>query len=216
MSKSERWCSYDELQARALAYPRRGATLLLGIDGPGGSGKSTIASALARTGPYPVVAVDDFYRPSAERNGDPVPQRRVGAEFDLDRLERQVLVPLGMGRPARYQRYDWPSDRLDGWIEVRPGGFVILVGIYVMSRGLAAYLDVCIWVECPREVRLRRGLARDGDDARERWVNDWMPREDEYVARETPKNRADFVVMGGDHAELAPSERVLVLETSAR
>ena len=58
--------------------------------------------------------------------------------------------------------------------------------------------DFVVWVECPRGVRLRRGIERDGGALRWKWETVWMPEEDEYVRTQDPIARADVVVDGGD------------------
>jgi hypothetical protein len=52
---------------------------------------------------------------------------------------------------------------------------------------------VKVWVEAPRDLRLSRGLERDGDDARAHWLA-WMDAESEHFARERTRERADVHV----------------------
>jgi cytidylate kinase len=59
--------------------------------------------------------------------------------------------------------------------------------------------DVQIWVDAPRDVRLRRARERDGSALLHRWLEDWMPSEERYAAREQPELRADLVVSGVAH-----------------
>ena len=47
-----------------------------------------------------------------------------------------------------------------------------------------------VWVEAPDDLRLERGLARDGADAREHWLA-WMADEAAHFARERTRERAD-------------------------
>jgi uridine kinase len=172
--------------------------MVIGIDGAGGSGKSTIARQLALAAPdIQVIALDDFYRPSRERYAGPIAQRPIAADYDLERLRREVLEPLASGRPAAYRRYDWEADAVGTERVVVEKPSVVLEGIYSSSATLAPFLDAVIWVECPRELRLARGLARDGEPARARWELDWMPGEDLYLEKEGPRERADFVCDGG-------------------
>ena len=141
--------------------PRRHATLLVGIDGPGGAGKSSFTQALARKrSDVTVVEMDDFFLPSSARlSGDPR-SKPIGADFDWQRLRAQVLLPLGQDQPGWYQRYDWDHDRLAEWHTVPIGGTVIVEGVYSTRNELAAWYDVTIWLECPPEIRLARGIAR--------------------------------------------------------
>jgi uridine kinase len=174
----------------ALRRPRAGrATRLVGVDGCGGSGKSVVAEWVALSLPGLVVLhMDDFYVPDARED--------VGGHFDWRRLEREVLSPLRRDEVARYQVYDWAAGELGEWREVPPGGGVVVEGVTATRLELASAYDLTIWVDCPRELRLARGLARDGEGARSKWERDWMPAEDAYVAAHRPDERADLVVDG--------------------
>jgi uridine kinase len=173
---------------------------LVAVDGRGGSGKSTLARLLAAGWPAAVVIeMDDFYRPSAQR----VQRTEIhGANYDRPRLIAEVLEPLCDGRAGRYRRYDWEQDRLAEWHDVPAGAVAVLEGVYSTSDPLRGYCDYAIWVDCPYDVRLRRGVERDGEDRRAWWVEEWMPAEDRYVEDEGPDARADLVLDGtGDAAD---------------
>jgi uridine kinase len=171
--------------------PRRSRTLLVGIDGPGASGKSTFARALAAAATeIVVVEFDDFYLPSAARRARQ--DSEIGGDFDWRRLRDQVLAPLARDEPARYQRYDWPGDRLAEWHSVPVGGIVLVEGNYSTRTELAGFYDTTIWIEAPRALRLERGVRRGGENTRERWLTEWMPEEDRYIAAERPADRADL------------------------
>jgi uridine kinase len=188
-----------DLVARLRGVPRRGKTLLIGVDGRGGSGKSTLARELERAAPdVTVIEFDDFYLPVRDRtarveNGD----AEVGGDFDWRRLREQVLAPLSNDDPAAYQRYDWPTDELAEWHEVLPGGIVIVEGNYCTRRELFDLYDFTMWVDAPHEVRLARGIDRGGEDTLERWLTQYMPEEERYLAAEDPMRRVDLVLDGG-------------------
>jgi uridine kinase len=120
----------------------------------------------------------------------------IGGDFDWIRLRDQVLLPLRSGKTAHYTRYDWASDRLAENHEVQPQGIILVEGVYSTRAELRELYDLRIWVECPRELRLSRGLARDGEAGRSRWVDDWMPAEDRYVDEQRPQAFADAIVSG--------------------
>jgi uridine kinase len=176
-------------------------TVLVAVDGAGGSGKSVFAESLwtklnAFRVPACVVHVDDFYLPSTRRpRGGPL-EKPIGSNFDWPRLRDQVLEPLRRGQTARYDRYDWVADAMANTHEVLPGQVVIVEGIYSSRRELAPLYKMRVWVECPRELRLSRGLKRDGETARGRWEDDWMPCEDRYIREHRPQEYADATVNG--------------------
>jgi uridine kinase len=169
---------------KAASRPLGSPTKVVGIDGPGGAGKSTLARDLAAAiGEVPVVQTDDF---ASRDNPD---------DWWL-RLLEQVLRPLAAGEEARYQRYDWNHQSLAEWIvlPLRPE-VVILEGVTAIRREFDPYLAYRIWVETPRTLRLHRGLERDGESMRRQWES-WMAAEDAYLARDNPIARADTVVSG--------------------
>jgi uridine kinase len=164
--------------------PRKQKTLLIGIDGCGGAGKSILARTIKNNLPdVTIVQMDDFYFKD---------------DFDWQRLKLRVLEPLSKNLAAEYQRYDWQAEILAEWHKIEAGGIVIIEGIYSMRKELADFYDYKIWVDCPREIRLKRGLERDGEAMRGKWEDDWMPAEDFYVENGLPRERADLIINGYD------------------
>jgi uridine kinase len=158
-------------------------TRIVAIDGLGGSGKSSFARHLARPlGDIQIVQTDDF-----ATWDNPI-------DWWPELLER-VLVPLSRGESVRYERSHWGRDRDGEFVEVEPTEFLILEGVTASREAFAPYLTYSIWVDTPAELRLRRGLDRDGPDALEQWQA-WMSEEDRYLERERPDDRADLVIEG--------------------
>ncbi len=187
---------YEALLAALQQRPRKSSTLLIAVDGCGGSGKSTFALKLAALDPtITVVHFDDFYLPTARRL--PIEQA-IGGEYDLARLTTEVITPLRRDQNAIYRRYDWVEDCLAESHPVPTGGIVIIEGVYAL---LADDYDYRVWVETPYERRLARGLARDGEAARSRWVDHWMPAEVRYVEACAPAAHANLVVDGSAELE---------------
>ena len=80
-------------------------------------------------------------------------------------------------------------------VVVEPADFVLLEGVGASREAFRPFLAFSIWVETPRELRLRRGLARDGAEARPRWDR-WMAEEDAYIELERPAEHAGVVLPG--------------------
>lgn len=168
----------------ALARVRDGRSLVLvGIGGHGGAGKTTLARAIPDA---VVVSTDEFWN---------------GRRFDLERLRDEVVRPLRAGLPAEYRSFDWHRQamrRQPRRVEAR--GTVVVEGVCALHRMFRADLDLRVWVDAPRALRLERGVARDGERMRATWEDVWMPMEDRYVAADDPVSAADLVVDGGGEA----------------
>ena len=183
----------EDLAHRIDAVVARRATRLVAIDGWGGAGKSRLATELEKRLPsLAVIHTDDFAGPNQPG-------------WDWRRFSREVLDPLLADRPARFQRYDWNLDQLGEWQQVPTGGTVVVEGISSSRRELGQVWDLVIWVECSRELRLRRGVERDGEALRWKWETVWMPEEEAYVRTHDPTGRADVIVDGSDEGFYARS-----------
>jgi uridine kinase len=183
--------SFPDLARAILAAPRTRATLLVGIGGRGGAGKTTFAERLAREMDAAVVQIDHFIMPL-----DVTPMRSNAnyvSHFDWLRLELEVLAPLAENRTARYQPFDWDTQRMEASQTVDPGGVVLVEGVGALRLDV---LDYRIWIECPRAICLQRVVLRDGDASEPEWKGYWGPKEDRYIAAERPQDRADLIVDG--------------------
>lgn len=169
----------DDLVECALsARPRLGGVRLIAVDGPAGSGKTTLADALSARGAT-VLHLDDLYEGWSGLEGSLWP-----------RLSAQVLEPLRRGVPGRYQRYDWYSGAFEEWVDVPVPDLLVVEGCGSARRAVDPFAVLRVWVEAPADLRLERGLARDGADAREHWLA-WMADEAAHFARERTRERAD-------------------------
>lgn len=187
----------EQLISSIDSIPKKQSTLLIGIDGCGGSGKSTFAKELkAKCSNVTVVHMDDFYLPSSQIIKTHPKIKPIGADYDWKRVLYQVLGPISQDKEGHYQRYDWETDGLAEWHTVPIGGVVIIEGVFSIRKELAKKYDFTIWVDCPRELRLSRGLERDGEDARDMWENNWMISEDLYIETHKPTERANLIVNG--------------------
>lgn len=163
--------------------PTLGSGRLVCVDGPGGSGKTTLATAIAeRSVDARVVHMDDLYDGWSGLHD-------VGEQLDT------LLGPLSRGVAGSYRRYDWHAGSWAETVLVPPGPLLVLEGVASAVRSHAHLATVTVWVSAPAELRLRRGLQRDGDALRPRWEA-WMREEDALFARERVEERADVCVDG--------------------
>ncbi|HJQ73550.1 MAG TPA: hypothetical protein VJ814_01595 [Gaiellaceae bacterium] len=158
-------------------------TKVVAVDGPGGAGKSALADRLGTAfGGAQVVHTDDFASWANPSDWWPT-------------LLRDLLEPIARGEPAHFLRTHWEGPPQPAIVVVEPREFVILEGVTASREAFRPYLTFTIWVERPRELRLARGLERDGEEMRPHWEL-WMAGEDRYVERERPHEKADLVLPG--------------------
>ncbi|GAB2975595.1 uridine kinase family protein [Actinotalea caeni] len=176
------------LDLAARRGPRCGDVTVVLVDGPAGSGKTTLAAALEdaageRGTGCTVVHMDDLY---AGWQG----LREGGAALTA------LLRDLAAGAPAGYRRYDWVADRYAETVPVPPVALLVVEGVGSARTEHLDCVSVLVWVEEPdAEERVRRGLARDGAAAEPHWRR-WMVEEAELFAEVGTRARADVAVDG--------------------
>ena len=167
------------------APPRLGATRLVCVDGPAGSGKTTFAGRLAGVlgADAVLVHMDDLY----------AGWTLTGA---VARLSAGVLRPLADGVPGAYHPYDWAADRFDpDPVPVAAAPVLVVEGCGSGARVLAPWTSLLVWVEAPQPLRLARGLARDGAALEAHWRR-WQRTEAAAFAAEDTRARAGLRIDG--------------------
>ncbi|MHB1490724.1 MAG: uridine kinase family protein [Cellulomonas sp.] len=165
------------------APARLGAVRLVCVDGPAGSGKTTFAGPLGAELDAQVLHMDDLYEGWS------------GLADAWRRLAVWVLEPLAQGEPGRYRRYDWAAGEFAEWHDVPVAPVLVVEGCGSAPRAVDGWASLVVWIEAPREVRIARGVARDGAAVLEHWIP-WMAQEDAVFAVEGTRDRADVTVDG--------------------
>jgi pantothenate kinase len=200
----------DELVARAEQLADAGGRRILGIAGPPGAGKSTVAARLTEAlGPRRAVQVpmDGFHLADAVLRRLRLLDRKGAPEtFDAHgyaALLRRLRTPVP-GETVYAPGFDRELEQpLAGALPVPPEvPLVVTEGNYLLLdtpewRPVRPLLDACWWVGLAEEVRLRRLIDRHvryGKTPAE--AEEWVHRSDEANARLIASGReaADLVV----------------------
>lgn len=175
----------DALRLARERPPTLGDARLICVDGPAGSGKTTLAAQVAALEPRAVVVHTDELLDGWR--GLPTLPTRLAA----------LLEPLARGEDSSYLRYDWITGRYAESVPVPHSPLLVLEGVGSGARLLAAYRTVLIWVSAPDDERLRRVVERDGPLV-EPHLAAWVADEVEHFAGEGTPLVADLRVSHRD------------------
>ncbi|BDE57579.1 hypothetical protein GS894_01460 [Rhodococcus hoagii] len=166
---------------RHLRHRGRGP-ILIGIDGPSGGGKSTLAARVAAAlDDAPTVRMDDLY-PGWD-----------GLAAAVPRLVRQVLSPARHGRIPRYRRYDWHRGDYAEWRAVRRHRYLVVDGAGSTCGVAREYFAVRVFVDAHPDDRMRRALERDGEIFRPHWDR-WARQESALFGPDRTRRAAHVTV----------------------
>ena len=162
--------------------------IIIGIEGFGGSGKTTLAEHLkSKLGNAYTVSIDDFIVKEKlnEKSWDK-------GGFDRKRLEEQVLIPATSNIDIRYQKLIWQTNKLSDFYEIPTVDYLIIEGISCYHPDIAKYYDFKIWVDTPIEIAKKRGQARDGSNENAVMWDLWAVNDIKYKDKYHPELIADF------------------------
>lgn len=188
-------------------------TMVIGIAGGTGSGKTTLTKKLKeRFGPdVSVIYHDNYYK---RHDGMTYEERsKLNYDhpdaFDTDRLVRD-LITLRMGESIQCPVYDYTiHNRSEETIEVKPTRVVIVEGILIFeNKPLRDLMDIKIFVDTDADVRILRRILRDVkerertlDSVVDQYLTTVKPMHEAFV--EPSKKYADVIVPAGGYNTVA-------------
>ena len=184
-------------------------TMIIGIAGGTGSGKTTLTRKLQETfGPdVSVVYHDNYYK----RHDGMTYEERAALNYDHpDAFDTPLMVEhlrqLLAGRSVQCPVYDYTvHNRSDQTVEVRPTKVMIVEGILIFeNKALRDLMDIKIFVDTDADVRILRRILRDVkergrslDSVISQYLTTVKPMHKQFV--QPSRQYADIVVLEGGH-----------------
>ena len=209
-------------------------TIIIGIAGGTGSGKTTLADKLVNSFGREEVSIlrhDAYYK----RHDNMTFEERCKLNYDHpDAFDNDLLVEhildLKEGKSIEMPVYDYTiHNRSDETITVEPAPVVILEGILIFAEPtLCDLMDIKVFVDTDADVRILRRIIRDVnergrslDNIIRQYLTTVKPMHEQFV--EPSKRRADLIIPEGGVGQgwqtvlrakniYGPYERRIVLE----
>lgn len=183
-------------------------TILIGIAGGTGSGKTTLANELINSFGQDEVSIlrhDNYYK----RHDDMCYEERSKLNYDHpDAFDTELLCEhireLKAGRSIQMPVYDYSVyNRSEETIEVRPAPVIVLEGILIFAEtSLCELMDIKVFVDTDADVRILRRIVRDVkergrslDSVISQYLTTVKPMHEQFV--EPSKRRADIIIPEG-------------------
>ena len=193
----------DELVAHLLCLvgAPEGRPAIIAVDGRGGSGKTTLTTALTAAVP----GAQAFHLDDLIWN-EPL--------YDWDQLYVDTLTQLRRAGSLDLVPDKWREHGREGSIRIPAGSPLVLVeGTGAGLAAVRSLIDAHVWVQTGDDVAERRGIKRDiaegvNGDAEEsvRFWHWWMAGERLFFAKDRPWRRADVIVSGDAPSGVGPGE----------
>lgn len=181
---------------------------IIGIDGLGGAGKSTISEKICQNFKDNnchtiLLHIDDFINVREVRYNSVYPdwQCYYDLQWRFDYFSNVInQIKNNKQRYIDIELYDKDNDTyFQQRFSIHENTIVIVEGIFLQRKEFNNIFDYTIYIDVPEEVRLQRVLKRDtyiGDEQQiiDKYKNRYFPAEHRYIEEYQPKKNADFVI----------------------
>ncbi|MEG1426141.1 MAG: hypothetical protein RSC76_00490 [Oscillospiraceae bacterium] len=147
------------------------------IDGQSGAGKTTLSALIAEVFPCNVFHTTDFMR---------------FATFDHLRFEEEVLKQLNLGKPFLCHCL-----RQNLELAVAPRRLNIVEGSYSLFPALEKYYELKIFMSVSPYLQSKRILKDGGEELFRHFTEEWIPRENNYIANSQTELKCDLIYRAG-------------------
>ncbi len=200
----------DRIASEAL---RESGPYVVGINGVDTSGKTELTkeleASLREAGvQVSIVHLDTFTNPNAKRHsGTDVIDNYYNHTFDYEGLRRHILQPITAGQLPKIvlSHVDPKSDTLmiEHAYDVAAAPSVVIVeGVFLFRPELQDYFKLKIFVDIPlaaiRERVMIRDVPRFGFSALAKFLNKYIPTQEQYLQTVRPNAIADIIVDNSD------------------
>jgi uridine kinase len=180
-------CELSELVIKVNESSKKcGQTKLVVIEGPAGSGKTTLAKSLSGLlENCPIIHMDEIYE---------------GWENALTPrtfhdIANWIINPLLESKSIEYFKYDWILEKRIEKVVINLPKLIIIEGVGTSSFDISKHACLKLWIEVNEETGIKRVLNRDGLHIQEQ-MKKWQTQESKFFIENNSKENSDIWIDG--------------------
>lgn len=168
------------------------------IDGMSASGKSTLGEMLRVVYGANLFHMDDFFLPPERKTPERLAES--GGNVDYERFYREIAC-RSTDEQFEYRPYECGVWRFKEPVRVKPNPVFITEGAYSLHPTLRDGYDLKVFFGIDPEKQSARILKRNGETMHRRFINEWIPMENRYIADCGVREICDIFLSADDEAD---------------
>ncbi len=165
--------------------------IIIAIEGGCTSGKTTLASKLSEIYDANVIHMDDFFLPFEMRTEERM--KEIGGNIDYDRFNAEVAEKIIKNETFSYSVFDCSSGKINKTVTIEPKRLNIVEGVYSMHPLFDKIYTLKVFLMINKDEQITRLKARNPEKF-QRFINEWIPKENEYFSHFRIKEKCDLVL----------------------
>ena len=163
-----------------------GQTKIIVVDGPAGSGKTTLAKSLSGLlENCPIIHLDEIYEGW---------ENALSPKTSQDLVE-WIINPLLENNLIEYIKYDWNLEQRIEKVVINNSKVIIIEGVGSSSFQVSKHASLKLWIEVNKETGINRVLTRDGLHIQEQ-MKTWQSQESKFFIENNSKENSDIWIDG--------------------
>ena len=174
-----------------------GETKLICIDGPAGSGKTTLANSLSKyLDKCPIVHMDEIYEGWEESL----------SQKTTNDLYQWIIEPLLKKQIIEFFKFDWTISKRNEKVVIRSHPYLIIEGVGSSVKKISEHASLKIWIEVNQSLGVERVLKRDGQQIKDQMKN-WQIQELNYFNENKTKENSNIWIDGSPEVNIDTSSQ---------
>lgn len=180
-------CNLSDLVQNVNSSSKKcGKTKIVVIDGPAGSGKTTLAKSLSGLlENCPIIHMDEIYEGW---------ENALSPKTSQDLVE-WIINPLLEDKSIEYLKYDWHLEQRIEKVVINNSKVMIIEGVGASVSEISKHACLKLWIEVNEETGINRVLTRDGLQIQEQ-MKKWQSQESKFFIENNSKENSDIWIDG--------------------
>ena len=171
--------SYRQIYDVICEVEKADRPFVVGIDGMSSSGKTTMGNLLKMNYPEAnLFHMDDYFLQPHQRTAERLAE--AGGNVDYERINEEIISNLANPEGLTYRAFDCQTQSIGEENFVPWSSLVFVEGCYSHHPYFGDPYDLRVFSEISPEEQVERIRVRNGEKMLKRFVEEWIPRENQY------------------------------------